>query len=1160
MTTRPFYRFTALLFVTVVLTCAHAAPVAFDIPPQPAPTALDLFVKQSGAQIVYLAADIKEAHTNAVKGTLEPNAALEALLKDTGIAATESKPGQFTIGRAAPKPGSVSGTLLAPRRREALAGVRVAVLQSGATAAVGIDGVFRVGGLPPGAYTLVAYGDGFSRLRITDVVVRGGVDTPVGALEMPVVLKDGEVQVMKEVVVSAKKEIETLAAVEVSADKMKPYTDRNVDLPRTINDVQAYHIFDAKTISLSGAVSTEDFLKQRLSMNTQLRSINQGSGNSFGQNSSINLRGAGLAETLVLVNGRERTGVAALGTYSQPDLNGIPLEAIDRIEVLPSSASAIYGGGAIGGVVNVILKSNFSGGSFKLTYENTFSSDAPIRSVNLNYGLTAEGGRTQFTFSGRSSDGKPLYTKDRPEIAVRNTETLIRNRATYILSTTTPFAASSSPNIVLFPQAFAPPGGTNYVNPSTTSLVLKDGTPLNALVTSVPVGTSPGTNLDSALLANAGRTNTTLGLGTANAALNGQIGWSPPKINSALFTLSRRMTHWLEAFVEYSLEENNSIAQFGTPSFYRVAGNNPLNPFRQNIYISTPSNLVLPNINNTITRTFSSGLKFDLSNAWRAQLDYTWTRSSMTLDFSATDSTAIEGAIHAGKVNPFVDTLAHPLPFQNYLTIGHYDLGSSLNDLALRAAGPVFRLPAGDATLAAGMKRKQQGIRDGSTSTIVPLTPANTSLNTYLGKKTVVTSGFVELNLPAVGAKNARPFLRELHFQLAGRADFYEVGTGTTSILENPYRVPPSRTLSPPSPNNQPYTSTSNYDSRNPTVGFKYKPHDSFTLRASYATAFVSPTFQQLVPNTVPSAALTTITDPRTNATYGVQTISGGNPELKPKRSKSLTVGAIVVPPTDSWLKGLRLGVEYFDIIQEDFITSLSAQQVVSGGDDYASRVTRDPTTGRVTLVDTGFLNLNESRSVGFDVTVSHRRATALGAFDFNATATLMRHDRRQFTPGGPSYEYVGYVNEGGPLERKGNATFSWQRGAVVLGWTTTHYDGYSQFGVPGGPSALRTGVVTTYTDAQGGYFVPSQTYHDLFASYSLPKQYGRAPSPSEPRSDAMGRFGRRLLSGVSVQAGIKNVMDTVPPFDAYVGVVGYYSGFGDPRLRRYWLSVQKDF
>ncbi|GAA4823964.1 TonB-dependent receptor [Sphingosinicella ginsenosidimutans] len=96
----------------------------------------------------------------------------------------------------------------------------------------------------------------------------------------------------------------------------------------------------------------------------------------------VELRGLGLDSTLVLLNGRRLVPSAADALFNAVDLNAIPLAAVERIEVLSDSASAVYGADAVGGVVNVILKKSI---------------DRP--SITLRYG-GADGGANEYRVSG----------------------------------------------------------------------------------------------------------------------------------------------------------------------------------------------------------------------------------------------------------------------------------------------------------------------------------------------------------------------------------------------------------------------------------------------------------------------------------------------------------------------------------------------------------------------------------------------------------------------------------------------------------------------------------------------------------------------------------------------------------------------------------------
>ena len=88
-----------------------------------------------------------------------------------------------------------------------------------------------------------------------------------------------------------------------------------------------------------------------------------GRGFSGATSAGISLRGLGANATLVLINGR-RVSTAVLADDAQRtyvDLNQIPLEAVERVEVLKDGASSIYGSDAVAGVVNIILRKHFVG-------------------------------------------------------------------------------------------------------------------------------------------------------------------------------------------------------------------------------------------------------------------------------------------------------------------------------------------------------------------------------------------------------------------------------------------------------------------------------------------------------------------------------------------------------------------------------------------------------------------------------------------------------------------------------------------------------------------------------------------------------------------------------------------------------------------------------
>lgn len=135
--------------------------------------------------------------------------------------------------------------------------------------------------------------------------------------------------------------------------------------------------FDAADIQSAGVVTVEEFFA------TLPQNFNSRSGEAFGATagssfrSSPNLRGLGDGATLVLLNGRRM--VAPGG--SSPDLSFLPLNALERVDVLTDGASAIYGGDAIAGVINFVLKDEF---------------EAPV--TELYYGAVGEGDHARWGF------------------------------------------------------------------------------------------------------------------------------------------------------------------------------------------------------------------------------------------------------------------------------------------------------------------------------------------------------------------------------------------------------------------------------------------------------------------------------------------------------------------------------------------------------------------------------------------------------------------------------------------------------------------------------------------------------------------------------------------------------------------------------------------
>ena len=149
-------------------------------------------------------------------------------------------------------------------------------------------------------------------------------------------------------------------------------------------------------IELSGQESVADVLRSS-PVNT-FGSSREVSGNNWVGQASINLHGVGGTRSLVLLDGR-RMPRSPVSANQFNDLNIIPLTAVDRIEILTDSASAIYGSDAIGGVINIILRKDYDGMEFGAAL------DRPTRD-----GADADAG--SITVGGSTSRGRFLFGAD----------------------------------------------------------------------------------------------------------------------------------------------------------------------------------------------------------------------------------------------------------------------------------------------------------------------------------------------------------------------------------------------------------------------------------------------------------------------------------------------------------------------------------------------------------------------------------------------------------------------------------------------------------------------------------------------------------------------------------------------------------------------------
>ncbi|HTO04636.1 MAG TPA: TonB-dependent receptor plug domain-containing protein, partial [Opitutus sp.] len=348
---------------------AHAASTTFNVPAQSAAQALLQLSQQAGVEVLFSFNELRPANSVEVTGAFEVEEALSRLLRDSGFYARRISPGKFVVTRLARPTGSIKGRLLLPDGSAARK-YRVTIADTGQSTGTESNGEFEFRSIPPGTYRLVVASAGFRPLEIIDVRVHPNRAINV---ETHTLQPDDDLVRLAPQVVEGK--FFRHWKVRDTDDFQPQRAAGNLDLPRSEDDALPYTIFDRDQISRSGVVNLNDFLQRNvIDGNAAARPPDQDPNQKLYITGSTNatLRGYGADETIVLVNGRRLPEILTSGQISDsrtpPDVNFIPLNLVERVEVLPVSASALYSGNPVGGVINIVLRPNVDASEITTTY------------------------------------------------------------------------------------------------------------------------------------------------------------------------------------------------------------------------------------------------------------------------------------------------------------------------------------------------------------------------------------------------------------------------------------------------------------------------------------------------------------------------------------------------------------------------------------------------------------------------------------------------------------------------------------------------------------------------------------------------------------------------------------------------------------------------
>lgn len=184
------------------------------------------------------------------------------------------------------------------------------------------------------------------------------------------------------------------------------------------------YVISAKDAMKSGVKTVAELLQSTSMVNGQQfnSSFNSNAGGSNASepppsggvgSSNVGLRGLGPERTLILINSRRLGASGVRGAPSQPDLSLIPINMIDRVEIITEGASSIYGADAVAGVINIILKESYDG--FEISGNISGTEHGGGETADISFITGYEGEKSKFAISMTYFERKRIAVKDRTD-------------------------------------------------------------------------------------------------------------------------------------------------------------------------------------------------------------------------------------------------------------------------------------------------------------------------------------------------------------------------------------------------------------------------------------------------------------------------------------------------------------------------------------------------------------------------------------------------------------------------------------------------------------------------------------------------------------------------------------------------------------------------
>jgi len=862
-------------------------------------------------------------------------------------------------------------------------------------------------------------------------------------------------------------------------------------------------IITSEDIRASGAVNLQEMLLENPTFGSPAISrTNSNFSTASAGVSLVDLRNLGSARTLLLINGRRM--VSGVPGSSAVDLNTIPLQFIERVEILTGGASSVYGSDAVAGVVNLILKEDFEGVIADIQYGETSVGDNITKRQTLTAGVSSSDGKGNMMFHLSHSEQGAVFTADRgartDRYATLNTDGTLNLRNPYF---------STYP-----PQGRFDAGGTRYTYDPSGALQVGFS------------GNGNGTIGPNGFNRSAFRT---IAIPTERYLFAASGTYQINDTNTVFFDGSYSNTHTQTQLEPFPFASDAIYADGIVPLEFERQGITLRNPFVPNGIFDNAVDVNNDGLRDLeffakrlldidkraseaerATFRLNFGAEGEFADDWYYDVRYSYGQTSESQKGTGQVNVqnfryALEAVIDVldldgdGLTNDAVclDATARsfgcvPINIYGFNSITpemaeYVRAGKSLNTLitqeviAANITGEVFELPAGPLAIATGFEYREETSKD--------VFDALSQQGLNAGNKAPPTQGefdvtefYVEAKVPIIDGLEASMAFRTADYSTVGDAESWNIGLNYAINDTIRLRVIQAKST------------------RAPNIGELFTPpSETFPSGLNDVCQDITATTPGTTADNCRAdagIALNIATNGSNVYTQGdIQGIGGfnfGNPILTEEVGTSTTAGFVITPQDISILEYFTFTVDYFNIEIEDAIVSTPRQFIIdqcygSGNQTFCNFITRrqapvgaNNNAGSIEFINSAVSNSGGVEVEGYDLTVHYGADIGPGKFNAQLAYTHQFVNESTPLPGAVADTFLGEINA---PQNKANLTlgYLWQDLNVTVGinhQSAVEYDDQFLRGIcgedgPGGRVLCNYGFSSeTLVDLQVAYYV----------------------------------------------------------------------------------------